>query len=163
MLKTGTVPVSDQIQRVPAAPQDSESRPSGDTPPHVLTSWNSQGQDAGCGAGGRRRGRAAEAASRDGHVRDLGCHGEQIQCQQGTTRACPQTIGLVTEVDKETVQSRWARRTASGNPSATGVGVQEAAFVIATEIGGRGQDGGSQIYNFRTISKGLPHSLLISA
>lgn len=30
MLKTGTVPVSDQIQRVPAAPQDSKFRPSGD-------------------------------------------------------------------------------------------------------------------------------------
>lgn len=33
MLKTGTVPVSDQIQRVPAAPQDSESHSSGDKLP----------------------------------------------------------------------------------------------------------------------------------
>lgn len=129
--------------------------------PHMLTIWNSQGQDAGCGTGGRRRGRAAEAASRDGHVSGLGWRGEQIQCQQDTTRACLQTFGLVTEVDKEVVQSRWARRTASANPSATGVGVQEAAFVIAREL--RGQDGGSQLYNFRTILKGLPYSLLIRA
>lgn len=33
MLKTGTVPVSDQIQRVPAAPQDSKSHPWGDKTP----------------------------------------------------------------------------------------------------------------------------------
>lgn len=113
---------------------------------YMLTSRNSQGQDAGCGTGGRRRGRAAEAASRNGHVRSLGRHGQQIQCQQDITRACPRTFGLVTGVDKETVQSRRARRTASGNPSATGVGVQEAAFVIAREIGG--QKGGSQLYKF---------------
>lgn len=113
---------------------------------NILTSRNSQGQDAGCGTGGRRRGRAAEAASRNGHVRSLGRHGQQIQCQQDITRAYQRTFGLVAGVDKETVQSRRARRTASGKSSATGVGVQEAAFVIAREIGG--QKGGSQLYKF---------------
>lgn len=116
MLKTGTVPVSDQIQRVPAAPQDSKSHLRATRRPHKLMIGNSQGQDAGCGTGGRRRGRAAEAASRDGHVSSLGWRGEQIQCQQDTTRACLQTFGLVTGLDKEIVQSRWARRTAFGDP-----------------------------------------------
>lgn len=105
--------------------------------PHILTSWNSQGQDAGRGTGGRRRGRAAEAASRNGHVRSFEWHREHVQCQQDTRKACLQTIGRVTEVDEEVVQSRWARTTAAGIPPATGVGVQEAAFVIAREIGGQ--------------------------
>lgn len=94
-------------------------------------------------------------------MRSLAWHGKQIQCQQDITRACPQTFGLVTEVDKETVQSRRARRTASGSLSAIGVGVQEAAFVIARAMGE--QEGGSQLYNFRTILKGLPFSLLLCA
>jgi hypothetical protein len=91
MLKTGTVPVSDQIQRVPAAPQDSESHPLGNKVRYVLTRWGSQGQDTGC-AGRRRRGRAAEAAGRDGHVRRLGWHGKRIWCQMHRTMACPQTF-----------------------------------------------------------------------
>lgn len=129
--------------------------------PHILMSWNSQGQDASCGTGGRRRGRAAEATGRDGHVRSIGWHGEQIQCQQHTTRACQQTFGLVTEVDREIVQSRWARRTASGNPSATGVGVREAAFVIVRELGGLGVR--QPAIQFPNHIDGLPYCLLIRA
>lgn len=53
MLKTGTVPVSDQIQRVPAVP-------AGDSKPHrasvanavtILTRCHSQGQDTCCRGG----------------------------------------------------------------------------------------------------------------
>lgn len=69
MLKTGTVPVSDQIQHVPAAPQDSKLlRCSKQHYQHLLTRSNSQGQDPSRGRGGRRGGRVAEATGRDGHV-----------------------------------------------------------------------------------------------
>lgn len=70
MLKTGTVPVSDQIQRVPAVP-------AGDSKIHhasitgavtILTQRHSQGEDAGCRRGRRRRG-AAQVAGGNGHVR----------------------------------------------------------------------------------------------
>lgn len=121
--------------------------------PHMLTGSNSQGQDAGCGTGGRRRGRAAKAASRNGHVRSLELHGEQIERRQATSRTCPQTDGLVAEVDREAAQGRWARITVAGSLSAAGVGVQEAAFVIARKL--RRQDRGSQLYNFQIILKGL--------
>lgn len=69
MLKTGTVPVSDQIQRVPAVP-------AGDSKPRrasvanavtILTQCHSQGQDTCCRGGRRRRG-AAQVAGGNGHV-----------------------------------------------------------------------------------------------
>lgn len=90
---------------------------------HMLTSLNSQGQDAGRGAGRRRRGRAAEAASRNGHVRSLECMEKHIECQQDTTRISPRALGMVAHVDQEVVPSRWARSAGAGSPSAIGVGV----------------------------------------
>lgn len=120
--------------------------------PHLLTSWNSQGQDAGC-AGGRRRGRAAEAASRDGHVRTHGWHREQTRCQEHITRAWPQTFWPSDRSRQEDCPEQLGKDIASGDPSATGVGVQETAFVIVRGI--RGQEGGSQLYNFRTILNSL--------
>lgn len=68
MLKTGSVPVSDQIQRMPNAPSKSRGlllvyvKPCGS-----LTSFDSK--EHAYGRGRRRRGRAAETAGGDGHVR----------------------------------------------------------------------------------------------
>lgn len=71
MLKTGSVPVSDQIQRVPAVPGDSESYfpwPVAIYDVYILTRVDSQGKDGRCRRG-RRRGGAAQTAGRDGYVR----------------------------------------------------------------------------------------------
>jgi hypothetical protein len=56
MLKTGTVPVSDDVHRLPAV-SNGESKSS-----------TSQRQSACARRGGRRRGRTPEATSRDGYV-----------------------------------------------------------------------------------------------
>lgn len=115
---------------------------------YMLTCRNSQGQDAGCGTGGRRRGRAAEAASRNGHVRSLGQHGEQIQCQQDITRACQRTFGLVTEVDKE--QGDCPEQ--MGKKNCFGESFRDRRWRTGGCIrdceGNRGQKGGSQLYKF---------------
>lgn len=70
MLKTGTVPVSDQIQRVPAVPAGDSKlyQVSIATAYTILIALHSQGQDSGCRRGRRRRG-AAQAAGGNGYVR----------------------------------------------------------------------------------------------
>lgn len=70
MLKTGTVPVSDQIQRVPAVPAgDSKPFPVACVGIYTrLIEDHSQGQDSRRCRGRRRRG-AAQVAGGNGHVR----------------------------------------------------------------------------------------------
>ena len=71
MLKTGSVPVSDQIQRMPSAPSKCrEALYARGLEDHWLT--NICSKEHCIGRGGRRGGRAAEAASRDGHVSSEG-------------------------------------------------------------------------------------------
>lgn len=66
MLKTGTVPVSDEIHRLPAAANGESKACKFPLRGHVLT-VNSQGQSA-CLRGRRRGGRTTEVTSRDGNV-----------------------------------------------------------------------------------------------
>lgn len=63
MLKTGTMPVSDQIQSVPAAPNGASKLPLVLTfiPDIILTTANSQRQGTG-GSRGRRGGGAQKVA-----------------------------------------------------------------------------------------------------
>lgn len=70
MLKTGTVPVSDQIQRVPAVPAGDSKLccVSAAMPFTMLTECHSQRQDDGRRRRRRRR-RAAQIAGGNGHVR----------------------------------------------------------------------------------------------
>lgn len=127
---------------------------------HLLMSWNSQGQDAGR-TGGRRRGGAAEAAGRDGHVGGLGRLRGQIRCQEHITRACPETfwpgdrsrqedcpeqIGMENCFRKSFRDWRWR----------TGGCIRDCEGI-------RGQQGGSQLYNFRTILNSPSYCLLIRA
>lgn len=67
MLKTGSVPVSDQIHRTPAVPAGDSECMSCAFGGIELTPSNSQGQST-CRGRGRRRGGAAQVAGRDGHV-----------------------------------------------------------------------------------------------
>lgn len=75
MLKTGSVPVSDQIQRVPAVPAGDSKYRQQWTPSRavwacvILMRLCSQGQDTRRSRGRGRRGRRiAQTAGRDGHV-----------------------------------------------------------------------------------------------
>lgn len=74
MLKTGSVPVSDQIQRVPAVPAGDSKSCLTNPPPlavvcKLLIRSCSQRQGTRRGRGRGRRGRgAAQASGRDGHV-----------------------------------------------------------------------------------------------
>lgn len=73
MLKTGSVPVSDAIQHMPAAANGESRSPDVSLQAYRASHANvpvgkSQGQGT-CRGGGRRGSRAQEAAGRDGHVR----------------------------------------------------------------------------------------------
>ena len=69
MLKTGSVPVSDQINRMPSAPSKFlESTMGKVLSKDMLTNLHSK--EHCVGRGGGRGGRAAEIAGRDGHVKE---------------------------------------------------------------------------------------------
>ena len=67
MLKTGSVPVSDEVHRLPAA-ANGESKLLKSLSFETPLTLNSQRQGTGACRGGRRRGRASETAGRDGNV-----------------------------------------------------------------------------------------------
>lgn len=129
---------------------------------HLLTSRNSQGQDTGCSrTGGRRRGGAAEAAGRDGHVGGLGWLRGQIRWHKHMTGAgpetfwpsdrsrqgdCPKQMGMENCFGKSFRDWRWR----------TGGCIRDCEGI-------RGQQGGSQLYNFRTILNSPSCCLLIRA
>ncbi len=96
MLKTGTVPVSDEIHRLPAAANGESKFFKHRSCKGVLTE-TSQGESTR--GGGRRRGRAPEAAGRDGDVivtllypchrffdipRHMSCRGPASCCWRGS-------------------------------------------------------------------------------
>jgi hypothetical protein len=74
MLKSGTVPVSDSVHRMPAvANGESELPPESTFVSDNVQTTNvcySQGQDTDRRGGGRRGSRASEVTGRDGHVKD---------------------------------------------------------------------------------------------
>ena len=69
MTKTGTVPVADEIDRLPAAANGERKSIVSETPVyHRLTAFFSQGQNEGRTRRGRRRRGITEITGRDGHV-----------------------------------------------------------------------------------------------
>jgi hypothetical protein len=68
MLKTGSVPVSDQIQRMPSAPSKCRLDILSGKFMRKLLMFILHSEEHCIGRGGRRGGRAAETAGRDGHV-----------------------------------------------------------------------------------------------
>lgn len=70
MLKTGSVPVSDQINRMPSAPSRSSPFSCRYRSRKRRLTVHSEEHPAAIGRGGGRGSRAAQAAGRDGHVKE---------------------------------------------------------------------------------------------
>lgn len=124
MLKTGSVPVSDQIHRTPAVPAGDSECMSCAFGGIELTPSNSQGQST-CRGRGRRRGGAAQVAGGDGHVSSSWNCKRNYIVQRKSAPVADEGGRFCSVVSAEIFRFTEPRREFCSGPSpGTGVGVR---------------------------------------